>query len=798
MFRPAILFPIIAMAIPFGVSAAELVVPLQYATIQSALDASAEGDEVVILSGTYLENILLPGRDLVIRSAAPHDPAVVAATIIDGSASGSVITCNGSETSATRIEGLTIRNGRANRGAGIAGNQSAAGVYFSIIEENEAPLATFGTGGGIEGLHGEIRECLIRNNSAANGGGIARCDGLIFLNEITGNQVTGNTSSAAGGGVWGGTGRLVSNRIHRNRAIGNGAFGGGIANHTGLVQNNLIYRNSATRSGGAFGLRGVVVNNTIANNSASITTGGIGGSTGLIVGLIVWGNTGGNPANWQSNTPPISSCVQGWVSGGRNTIGSDPLFVDPTNDDFRLQDGSPAINASLLWYQTGPWMSGADGLCRLSGGSVDMGALEFAATADKDGDLLPDSEEEQAGGLANLWDTDGDGLCDGAEVSRGTSAAVADTPVVLHVADTESVQRALFWSLPKETIHVSPGEYRENLYSLGKEFLLTGSSPSHTASTRINAEQVYAAMVLGPWDGESTRLRWMTFENGSAPVEDGGCIQGHGSPASVQDCILRNGRAGRGGGIDGLSGSITGSTIQGNSAGAGGGLHNCHGLIEGNRILDNTAQREGGGISFCQGDIVRNLIAGNRTTMEDSKGGGIYFSMTTGRIAHNIIVNNSAVHEGGGAHTINVSLLNNTIAMNRTTAVDGNGGGLHTCTGEIRNAILWGNLAFEEPNTSNNCSVPSYSIWDDNRGEGNLIVDPLFVDAAAGDFHLAENSPAIDAGSLIDLPAVDHGGQPIPYDGSSAARGDGSDVDMGADEWQPPSPPVALTGWAIF
>ena len=83
--------------------------------------------------------------------------------------------------------------------------------------------------------------------------------------------------------------------------------------------------------------------------------------------------------------------------------------------------------------------------------------------------------------------------------------------------------------------------------------------------------------------------------------------------------------------------------------------------------------------------------------------------------------------------------------------------------------------------------MPSYcSIQDwSGGGTGNISLDPLLVDPANSDFHLQATSPCIDAGGIVTGLTQDFEGDLRPYDGSSEPRGDGSDFDIGADEYVP-------------
>ena len=82
------------------------------------------------------------------------------------------------------------------------------------------------------------------------------------------------------------------------------------------------------------------------------------------------------------------------------------------------------------------------------------------------------------------------------------------------------------------------------------------------------------------------------------------------------------------------------------------------------------------------------------------------------------------------------------------------------------------------------CSTPSYSCiqsWS-GGGTGNITDNPELADPDNGDFHLLDTSPCIDAGGSVTL-TQDFEGDPRPFDCVPTPRGDGSDFDIGADEY---------------
>jgi hypothetical protein len=99
----------------------------------------------------------------------------------------------------------------------------------------------------------------------------------------------------------------------------------------------------------------------------------------------------------------------------------------------------------------------------------------------------------------------------------------------------------------------------------------------------------------------------------------------------------------------------------------------------------------------------------------------------------------------------------------------------------IDSSILWGNAAPEQIGydgsatifVSNSC-IQGLNTY---AGNGNIGEDPLFLNAAGGDFHLSAASPCIDAGNpdfTPDPSVTDIDGQP---------RLMSCRLDMGADEF---------------
>jgi hypothetical protein len=324
--------------------------------------------------------------------------------------------------------------------------------------------------------------------------------------------------------------------------------------------------------------------------------------------------------------------------------------------------------------------------------------------------------------------------------------------------DQPTIQAAINATTHGDTIVVYPGTYSENIHFGDKNVVLRSTnptSPSVVARTIIDGHQAGSVVTFSGGEGRTAPciLSGFTIINGRA--DNGGGIYGHGTCATIEYNVI----------------SYNTATMY---EGTGAGLYSCDGIIQNNTISNNWAVSNGppwgGGLAYCGGLIQNNLIFSN-TAVNNDVGWG----------------------DGGGLYSCGGTIVNNTIVGNSANF----GGGLSSCPGTIRNNIIWGNSG-SEPQMKDS-STPSYSCiqgW--SGGETtNIALDPQFVDPAHGDYHLRGISPCIDAGGTVTL-TRDFEGDPRPFDWPHFARGDGSNLDIGADEAVPTTSPTLFVAPAVL
>jgi hypothetical protein len=337
-------------------------VPLEYASIQAAIEACQDFDTVVIAAGTYSGQgnigMNFNGKAITVRSTDPTDPQVVNSTIIDCEMKGRGFAFNSGENADSKLMGLTITNGY-----GIAG-----GAILSY--NNSSP---------------SITNCVIRNNQAYYGGGIA-CG----IDDHNSNPVIINCQIIANSAYYGGGGIYINGS---SPTIKNCIISGNVANdyYSAGGEGGAIYSECSGNP--------LVVNCTISGNVASVSAGAIycfNSSNLSINNCILWANTApyaseiivgnqGDPTSIQisycniqnpdENVIVETGCTIDW---GQGNIDVDPCFVNPDSNDYHLLPESPCIDAGDPEFVAGPDETDIDGNPRIVNGIVDMGAFEAA------------------------------------------------------------------------------------------------------------------------------------------------------------------------------------------------------------------------------------------------------------------------------------------------------------------------------------------------------------------------------------------------------------------------------------
>jgi hypothetical protein len=169
----------------------------------------------------------------------------------------------------------------------------------------------------------------------------------------------------------------------------------------------------------------------------------------------------------------------------------------------------------------------------------------------------------------------------------------------------------------------------------------------------------------------------------------------------------------------------------------------------------------------------------DRTTISGAAFYGVFASAGPVTITSSYVVKNGGALELGGVVLDNVAtglVDHTTVAGNATT---GAGFAGIRCTGSpavvTRSSILFGNTGGTANDPS--CAI-DYSVLDagyTGAGTNNTVVDPMFVDAAAADFHLQAGSPVRGLGDPASPAMVDGDGEPRPQPA-------GTPSDPGADE----------------
>ena len=411
-----------------------------YTRIQAAVKAAMSGDAIRVAGGVYRDSsdiyvVSIIDKSLTITGGYTTSnwqaPSSASITVIDGQDVRGGVQVYGE--SAVTLERLTITHGRNNTGGGIDSNirsdytltlkdllvtnntaSFSGGGVFSVSGTTVATRVQIVNNisnedaGGFYGFHLIGENCTIADNTAArNGGGVS----ALYM-DLSDTLVAGNTATTGdGGGIFAGsdggaTIALTRTQVLENSAGGNGGgiFMDNIASAQlswTLLGNNTAQRGNAILIQPGFNTsQGVLQNVTIS--AATVTTG-----SAIQVGTFL----PANPFLLTLHNTVINNYAVGLQRQSSTTINGDynaftnlttpqivdgqpaalpfatvvttePKFINPATNDFRLVEDSPLRDAGNpnLNYSG---QRDLDGIAVPVGARVDIGGYEYISRANK-------------------------------------------------------------------------------------------------------------------------------------------------------------------------------------------------------------------------------------------------------------------------------------------------------------------------------------------------------------------------------------------------------------------------------
>ncbi|CAN5237731.1 hypothetical protein BH09BAC4_BH09BAC4_40500 [soil metagenome] len=370
-------------------------------------------------------------------------------------------------------------------------------------------------------------------------------------------------------------------------------------------------------------------------------------------------------------------------------------------------------------------------------------------------------------------------------------------------------------------------------YTLGSRNLTTPSSTTLTGeigNPNITSDNVYHVVSFKD-AAETTRLDGLVITGGNAddstePHNSGGGIYNEVTAATsnpytsftssptIINCLFVKNYAGNGGAFSNHANTgsqcnplITNCIFRNNKASSGGGIYNythyslCSPVLSNCKFTANEAIAGGAFLSSASFNGGENEPLFNACLFEDNKAtsGGVFsisssFAPSVNPTFSNcLFIGNQATTNGGigtmstfayasaNPTFINCTFANNTAASGKTLFSNR----YQETFINIRflNSIVETNdFAY---NNGANRIAPTYNIMYSNirggfAGTGNIDADPLFVDAANGNYRLLRNSPSINTGDPASTTA-----SVSATDIAGGSRIFSNRIDMGAYEFAP-------------
>lgn len=702
-------------------------------TIQDAVDVAAVGDTIWVTNGVYatggravfgtMTNRVAVDRPVIVRSVNGPERTVIQGYQLPGMQNGDAAIRCVYLISGAVLDGFTLTYGATRASGDWFSEQSGGGVWSestNAFVKNCIIVGNYAEALGGGAYDGTLNNCTLINNSAlAEGGGAAHAT-------MNGCAIGGNVAHIIGGGVYEST--LNNCTVTGNSVTWEFGTGGGAESST--LNNCILYYNTATFD---------------ANYDSFISV-----------------------LNYCCTTPAPSE--------GTGNITAEPQLASA----FHLSTDSPCRAAGSATFAVGadidgePWLAQPSIGCDEYNAGAVTGALAVAisssSTAVAVGLALDLTGLITGPATASVWDF-GDGMI------------LSNRPYASHAwmaAGTyRVVLRAFNQSYPEgvsETVTIrveTPIAYVSSSSSNPMPPYNSWDTAAQAIQDAVDAMTVPGAVVMvtngvyangsRAWFGLNRVVvdKPLILRSVNGPSVT--IIQGYQVPVTrtgngaIRCAYLANGAV-----LSGftLTGGATTDDLSASERELSGGGVSCESIgavVTNCSLIGNTAADIAGG-SYL-GTLNNCTITGNSSI---SVGGGVHDG-----VLNNCALAGNSSRDGGGAYR---STLNNCTLAGNTAA---RGGGV--ASANLNNCVVYFNSATNGPNYQNatlnySCTTPMPT-----NGTGNIVSNPQFVNAVAGDYRLQPTSPCIDGGINQEwmFSAIDLAGNPRIINGQ---------VDMGAYE----------------
>ena len=325
-------------------------------SVQLAINAASNGDEIRIASGTLTDNIQITVNKAVTITGG-YDPSSgnrTAYTTLTGANTARRLVINGNLT--IDLNYLIIENGggSTNAGAGALLQANASPTFNNVVFQNN----TGGNGGAVSisaGAAPTFKNVVFSGNSGTNGGAVyvinTSSETITFTNVVFAN----NTASRGGGidNLNSATLNITNGTFYGNTGNGSGLFLG--SNSIATMHNTVFYGNKANGDDQAFNAQ----NFSVISGSSYIASNAVAQA----------GSIGNNSTNYIAlSANPFTNSSD--LDGADNVFATSDDGLVPASGSALVGAGSNSLNSET---------TDISGVARVTG-TIDIGAYESPHT----------------------------------------------------------------------------------------------------------------------------------------------------------------------------------------------------------------------------------------------------------------------------------------------------------------------------------------------------------------------------------------------------------------------------------